>query len=70
MEEKIDDFNAIITPGSAEAKDKVSVRVGKLPDGRYAVVRGSREGSPTLEIQRAGDNKPVIKIRYRKNQPE
>jgi hypothetical protein len=38
------------------------IRVGKLPDGRTAVVRGrSLEGSPTLEIQ--GESEP-IKIRF------
>jgi len=70
MEDAIGDFNAIVAPGSVEAKEKEGVQVGNLPDGRIAIVRGSTQGSPTLEIQRADDHKSVIKIRYKTNKSE
>jgi RHS repeat-associated protein len=38
------------------------VRVGTLPDGRTVVLRPSRDGRPTIEIQRGGRTR--IKIRY------
>ncbi|MDE2150338.1 MAG: RHS repeat protein [Gammaproteobacteria bacterium] len=55
------DFDAL-NPGGVSDKGN-GVRVGTLPDGRTIVVRpDSRDGRPTIEIQRGGRKR--IEIRY------
>lgn len=49
------DFDAMIIPGTAQSRvgGYGPMRIGSTTDGRKVIERGSRDGRPTIEIQRA-----------------
>jgi hypothetical protein len=40
------------------------VHIGTTTDGRNVIARGSADGRPTIEIQRAGGGRITHKFRY------